>query len=143
MGRILAFANQKGGVGKTTSAINLATSFAALEFKHCLWMPTHRPTLLQVLVSDPRNVKTSIYECMVDDLNPEDIVLKSEIDFLDLIPSHIDLVGAEIEMINLPNRDRIMKRVLDRIKDQYDFIILDCSPSLGIVTVNALVAAIV
>lgn len=141
MGRILAFANQKGGVGKTTSAINLATSFAALEFKTLLVDADPQANATSGVGFDPRNVKTSIYECMVEDLNPEDIVLKSEIEFLDVIPSHIDLVGAEIEMINLPNRDRIMKRVLDKVKDTYDFIILDCSPSLGIVTVNALVAA--
>ncbi|TAL60911.1 MAG: chromosome partitioning protein ParA, partial [Bacteroidetes bacterium] len=90
---------------------------------------------------DPKNVKTSIYECMIDDDNPRDIILKTQTPHLDLLPAHIDLVGAEIELINLPQRERMMKKVFEKIKDDYDFIIVDCSPSLGLVTVNALVAA--
>jgi len=90
---------------------------------------------------DLRNVKTSIYECLIDDINPKDIVLNSEIKGLDLIPSHIDLVGAEIEMLNMPNREKILKGVIEKVKDDYDFVFIDCSPSLGLITVNALTAA--
>jgi len=90
---------------------------------------------------DIRNIKTSIYECLIDEVNPNDIILNSEIKGLDLIPSHIDLVGAEIEMLNLPNREKILKEVVAKVKDSYDFIFIDCSPSLGLITVNALTAA--
>lgn len=90
---------------------------------------------------DLRSIKTSIYECLVDDINPKDVILNSEIKGLDLIPSHIDLVGAEIEMLNMPNREKIMKGVIDKVKDDYDFVFIDCSPSLGLITVNALTAA--
>jgi len=90
---------------------------------------------------DLRNVKSSIYECLIDQVNPREIILKSEIDGLDLIPSHIDLVGAEIEMLNIPNREKVMKSVIEKVKDDYDFLLIDCSPSLGLITVNALTAA--
>jgi chromosome partitioning protein len=86
-------------------------------------------------------VKSSIYECLIDQVNPREIILKSEIDGLDLIPSHIDLVGAEIEMLNIPNREKVMKSVIEKVKDDYDFLLIDCSPSLGLITVNALTAA--
>lgn len=141
MSKIISFANQKGGVGKTTSAINLASSLAALEYKTLLVDADPQANSTSGIGFDPRNIKTSIYECMINDESPSDIILKTDIDYLELLPSHIDLVGAEIEMINLNNRDRVMKRVLDTIKDDYDFVILDCSPSLGIITVNALVAS--
>ena len=90
---------------------------------------------------DPRNIKTSIYECIMQEVKPQDIILKTETPFLDLLPAHIDLVGAEIEMINLPNRESMMKLVIEPLKADYDFIIVDCSPSLGLITVNSLVAA--
>ena len=90
---------------------------------------------------DPRNIKTSIYECIIDDVEAKNIILNTSTPFLDLLPAHIDLVGAEIEMINLPNREKMMRKVIAGIRDEYDFIIIDCSPSLGLITVNSLTAA--
>jgi chromosome partitioning protein len=138
MGKIIAIANQKGGVGKTTTAINLAASLAVLEFKTLLVDADPQANATSGVGFDPRNVKTSIYECIVNDVNPRDIILATTTPNLFLLPSHIDLVGAEIEMINLPNRERMMKIVLEGLRDQYDFIIIDCSPSLGLITINAL-----
>jgi chromosome partitioning protein len=141
MGKVISVANQKGGVGKTTTAINLAASLAVLEFKTLLIDADPQANATSGVGFDPKNIKTSIYECIIDDVNPATVLLETQTPNLHLIPAHIDLVGAEIEMINLPNRERMMKRALDLIKDQYDFIIIDCSPSLGLITVNALTAS--
>ncbi|MCX6240052.1 MAG: AAA family ATPase [Bacteroidia bacterium] len=141
MGKVIAIANQKGGVGKTTTAINLAASLAVLEYRVLLVDADPQANATSGVGFDVRNVKTSIYECVVDDVDPKSIILNTNTPNFDLLPSHIDLVGAEIEMLNLPNRERVLKQVIDKVSHEYDFILIDCSPSLGLITVNALTAA--
>ena len=141
MGKIIAIANQKGGVGKTTTAINLAASLAVLEFKTLVIDADPQANTTSGLGFDHNKIQIGLYECLVQGLNPDDISVATDYKYLDLLPSSIDLVGAEIEMIELPNREKMLAAALVSIKDDYDYIIIDCSPSLGLITTNALVAA--
>ncbi|MGC9341715.1 MAG: ParA family protein [Bacteroidales bacterium] len=141
MGKVISLANQKGGVGKTTTAINLGASLAVLEKKTLIIDADPQANATSGTGFDLKKIKTSIYECLIDEVDPKRIVLNSELDNLDLIPSHIDLVGAEIEMLNIPEREFRLKKVVEQVKDNYDYVLIDCSPSLGLITVNALTAS--
>ncbi len=141
MTHIIALANQKGGVGKTTTAINLSTGLAREGQRTLLIDADPQANASSGLGIDIRELKQTIYECLVSDIDPQTAVLPTHIDNLHIIPSHIDLVGAEIEMLNIEQREQRMKSVIAAVKDDYDYILIDCSPSLGLITVNALTAA--
>jgi chromosome partitioning protein len=141
MGRIISLANQKGGVGKTTTTINLAASLVALEKNVLVVDADPQANASSGLGVDIRAVKTTIYEGLIGRTNPDEAVMQTPFEGIDIIPSHINLVGAELEMVHLDNREKKMRDLLFPLKDKYDYILIDCSPSLGIITVNALTAS--
>lgn len=134
-------ANQKGGVGKTTTTINLAASLATLEKEVLVVDADPQANASSGLGIDIKGVECTVYECLVDNRNPQEAIVHTQMERLSVMPSHIDLVGAELELMNMENRETVMKRLLGKLKDKYDYILIDCSPSLGLITVNSLTAA--
>ena len=141
MGKIISLANQKGGVGKTTTTINLAASLAALEKKVLIVDFDPQANSSSGLGLDVKKLKNSIYECLIGNIDVRTAIYDTELENMKIIPSRVDLIGVEIEMVNLPGREKILRDVLSPIKDEFDYIFIDCSPSLGLITLNALTAA--
>lgn len=141
MGKVISIANQKGGVGKTTSAINLAASLAAIEHSTLIIDIDPQSNTTSGLGIESKTVENSIYEVMVDGVKMSETICKTELEYLDLVPSHINLVGAEIEMVDRNQRERILAKAIEEVRDNYDFIIIDCPPSLGLLTINSLTSS--
>lgn len=141
MGKIIAIANQKGGVGKTTTSMNLAASLATLEKKVLLVDIDPQANASSGMGVDVGQVETSIYECLVDHIDIKEAIYTTDIEGLDIVPSHVNLTGADVELLEVKKREYVLRNVLAGIKAEYDFIIIDCSPSLNIITVNAMTAA--
>lgn len=141
MGKVISVANQKGGVGKTTTSINLAASLAATEHSTLLIDIDPQANCTSGIGIDHKSPGQSIYEVLIGDLPVEETIRSTEMPYLDVVPSHINLVGAEIEMVDVPERERILKRALAQVRHGYDFLVIDCPPSLGLLTVNSLTAS--
>lgn len=141
MGKVISIANQKGGVGKTTTAINLAASLAAVEHPTLVIDIDPQSNTTSGLGIDSKTVSNSVYEVMIGSADINETIRKTELDFLDLVPAHINLVGAEIEMIDREERERILKKAIEEVRHKYDFVIIDCPPSLGLLTINALTSS--
>ena len=141
MGKIIAFSNQKGGVGKTTTCVNMSAYLATKGYKVLIVDLDPQGNATTGLGFSKSEVKNSVYNVMIDDMPVEDAVVKTEIDNLDILPANIDLAGAEVELVYVKEREKVLKRVLEKTKSSYDFIAIDCPPSLGLLTINALSCA--
>lgn len=141
MSKTIVIANQKGGVGKTTTSINLAACLGVLEKKVLLLDADPQANSTSGVGFDPKEIKNGLYECLINNLPAKNAIIPTDSPNLDILPANIDLVGAELELVNINDREFLIKNILADVKDQYDFIIIDCAPSLGIVTTNAITAA--